>query len=170
MMGLLAENQFTITKKLLYEGRLLISRDGYGKFAKKITLVLIGIWLLLFAVTLITKSNPMLALGELLIVTFLCLWINVFLPKSRVKSAFKGLQQQGDLTRTVRFYASYMEAESENRREKINYDQVEDILQGRNLLVLICNDGVGVMLALDGFTVGDAKKVLSIIPCKAKSH
>ena len=164
-MGVLAENRFTITQKLLYEGRLLISRDGYGKFAKKVTLVLIGIWLVLFAAALITKSNPMLALGELLLVAFLCVWINVLLPRSRAKSTFKGLQQQGDLTRIVRFYANYMEAESENRHEKITYDQVENILQGRNLMILICNDGVGVMLALDGFTVGDAKKVRSLIPC-----
>ena len=164
MMGLLAENRFTITKKLLYEGSRLLSRDGYGKFAKKVTLVLIGIWLVLFVIALITKSDPMIALGELVLVAFLCVWINLLLPRSRAKSTFKGLQQQGELTRTVRFYANYMEAESENRREKITYDQVENILQGKNLLILICNNGVGVMLALDGFTVGDAKKVRSIIP------
>ena len=169
-MGVLADNKFTITKKLFYEGSVLVSRDSYGKFAKKVTLVLLGIWLVLFAITLIAKANPIFALGELVLVAFLCVWINVLLPRSRAKSNFKALQQQGDLTRIIRFYANHLEAESDNRHEKITYDQVKDILQSRNLLILICNDGVGVMLALGGFTVGDAKKVRSIIPCQAKSQ
>ena len=45
MMALLAENQFTITKKLFYEGSILIFHDSYRKFAKKVTFVLLGIWL-----------------------------------------------------------------------------------------------------------------------------
>ena len=169
MMGLLAENQFTITKKLFYEGSILISRDSYGKFAKKVTFVLLGIWLVLFVITLIAKANVLLTLVESVLVTFLCVWINVLMPRSRAKSTFKTLQRQGDLTRIIRFYANHLEAESDNRHEKIPYDQVDDILQSRNLLILVCKDSVGVMLALDGFTVGDAKKVRSIIPYQAKS-
>ena len=163
MKELLAENQFTITKKLFYEGMALISRDSYGKFVKKVTIALLGVWLMLFVITLIANANLLLALGELVLVAFLCVWISVYLPRSRSKRTFKGLQMQGDLTRTTRFYADHMEMESENRQEEIAYDQVKDILQGQNLLVLICKNSIGVMLALDGFTVGDAEKVRSIV-------
>ena len=162
-MGILAENKFTITKNLFCEGSLLVSRGSYGKFAKKVTLVLIGIWLMLLIVTFIANSSPIITFGEFLLIVLLCLWINIFMPRSRAKRSFKDLQMQGDLTRTIRFYADHFEAESENRREKIKYDQVKDILQSRNLLIIICSDGVGVMLALDSFTVGDAEKVRSII-------
>lgn len=161
MKDLLAENQFTITKKLFYEGMSLISRDSYGKFVKKVTIALLGVWLVMFAVTLIANANLLIALGELVLVAFLCAWISVYLPRSRAKRTFKGLQ--GDLTRTTRFYADHIEMESENRREEIAYDQVQDILQSRNLLVLICENRIGVMLALDSFTMGDAEKVRSII-------
>lgn len=169
MKELLAENQFTITKKLFYEGMSLISRDSYGKFVKKVTIALFGVWLVLFVITLIAKANPLLALGELLIVIFLCLWISVFLPRNRSKRAFKGLQLQGDMTRTIRFYADHLEAESENRQQDIAYDQVQDILQSQNLLVIICQNRVGIMLTLDGFTVGNAEKVCSIIQQKTSS-
>lgn len=161
MKDLLAENQFTITKKLFYEGMSLISRDSYGKFVKKVTLVLLGIWLVMFVVTLIANGNLLIALGELALVGFLCVWISVYMPRSRSKRTLKGMQ--GDLTRTVRFYTDHFEVESENRQEEISYDQVQNILQGRNLLVLVCQNNVGVMLALDGFTVGDAEKVRSIV-------
>lgn len=163
MKKLLAENQFTITKKLFYEGMALISRDSYGKFVKKVTIALLGVWLVLFTITLIAKANLLIALGELVLVAFLCAWISVYLPRSRSKRTFKRLQLQGDLTRTTRFYTDHMEMESENRQEEIAYDQVKDILQGQNLVVLICRNHIGVMLALDGFTVGDAEKVRSII-------
>ena len=161
MKDLLAENRFTITKKLFYEGMALISRDSYGKFVKKMTIALLGVWLVMFIVTLTANANPLIALGELALVAFLCFWISVYLPRSRAKRTFKGLQ--GDLTRTVRFYADRMEMESDNRSEEIAYDQVKDILQSRNLLVLVCKNSIGVMLALDGFTIGDAEKVRNII-------
>lgn len=163
MKELLAENQFTITKKLFYEGMFLISRDSYGKFVKRITLVLLGVWLVMFVITLIAKGNLLIALGELVLVAFLCVWISVYMPRSRSKRTFKGMQLQGDLTRITRFYDDHFEVESENRQEEIAYDQVQDILQSQNLLVLICQNRVGVMLALDGFTVGDAEKVRSIV-------
>lgn len=163
MKELLAENQFTITKKLFYEGMALISRDSYGKFVKKVTIVLLAVWLVLFTITLIANGNLLITLGELVLVAFLCLWISVYLPRSRSKRMFKELQQQGNLTRTTRFYTDHMEMKSENRREEIAYDQVKDVLQSQNLVVLICKNRIGVMLTLDGFTVGDAEKVRSII-------
>ena len=163
MKELLAENQFTITKKLFYEGMSLISRDSYGKFVKKVTIALLGVWLVLFIITLLANGNLIIALGELVLVVFLCVWISIYMPRNRSKRTFKGLQLQGDLTRITRFYADHLEAESDNRQEEIAYDQVKDVLQSRNLLVLVCQNRVGVMLALDGFTVGDAEKVRSII-------
>ena len=163
MKELLAENQFTITKKLFYEGMALISRDSYGKFVKKVTIALLGVWLVLFIITLAAKANLLITLGELALVAFLCVWISVYLPRSRSKRTFKELQLQGDLTRTTRFYTDHIEMKSENRREEIAYDQVKDILQGQNLVVLICKNRIGVMLALDGFTVGNAETVRNII-------
>ncbi len=162
-MERLAENQFTVTKKLFYEGMRLISRDSYGKFAKKATIFLLGVWLVLFLVILAAKGNVLIGLGELALVGVLCAWLHVFLPRSRARSAFKRLERRGELNRTTRFYSDHFEVESENRREEIGYEQVKDILQSPNLLVLICKNRVGIMLSLEGFTLGDAELVRSLI-------
>ena len=43
-MEILAENRFYMTKPLFFEGMARISKDTYGKWAKKFTLVLLLVW------------------------------------------------------------------------------------------------------------------------------
>ena len=84
-MELLAENRFTITKSLFYEGMLRVSRESIGPFAKKVLLVLAVLWAVLAAVTLMGSGSPVYALVELIIVVLIGIWLCVYIPRNKAR-------------------------------------------------------------------------------------
>lgn len=167
----IAENAFTITKSLFYEGMLRVSREGYGKFARKALLVLLGLWLILLVITLATQGGIAQALGYLVVLALAGLWICVAMPRSNAKRAFAQLQTQcdGDMHRVTRFYEDHMEIVTESAVTTIKYAQVTQMLTSKHLLVLTCADKRGILLALDGFSAGNVTIVQTLIE-KAKSE
>ena len=158
----IAENSFTITKALFYEGMLRVSRENYGKFAKKALLVLAGLWVILLIITLSTGGAFPQALGYLVILAFAGIWICVVMPRSNAKRAFRKLlaQSDGDLHRRTHFYEDHLVIGEDTA---IDYSQVTQILTSRHLLILICEDRRGILLLMEGFTVGNAMLVRSQI-------
>lgn len=164
-MKLQAENRFTVTKELFYEGMLRISRDSYGKFAAKAMLVFSGIWLALLAFTLISSGSMTNVFFCLFVIVLIGIWLCLWTPRNNAKKAWKNLQSSygSSVKRITRFYEEHLEISGDCPEKTVAYSDIREIKQSKNLLILICADKVGIMLALDGFTTGDIHTVQALI-------
>lgn len=164
-MEKLAENRFTITKSLFMEGMLRISRDGYGKAAGKAMLLILGLWGAFFLYTLAVGENVMQTLGFLLIAGLAGLWLCVGMPRSHAGRGWRALEGKygSNLLRTTSFYPDHLEIQGDGLEKHISYDEIIQIKRSRRLLILICKNKAGVLLALDGFTKGTEKDVTALL-------
>lgn len=161
----LAENRFTITKPLFYEGMLRVSRESFGPFTKKVLLILAILWAVMAAATLFYSGSPIYALVELIVVVLIGVWLCVYVPRNKARRAWTALESRcgADLERATRFYPSYLEIDSGGEETTVFYEDVRQILLSKNLLVLTCADKVGVLIARDGFITGDMAAVQALI-------
>ena len=161
----LAENRFTITKPLFYEGMLRVSKESLGPFAKKILLVLAILWVILAAVTLFFSGSPIYALVELVVIVLIGVWLCVYAPRNRARRAWAALESRcgADLERVTRFYPTYLEIDSGGEETTVFYKDVRQVLLSKHLLVLTCADRVGVLIARDGFITGDMAAAQALI-------
>lgn len=161
----LAENRFTITKTLFYEGMLRLNRESYGAFSKKIVAVLAILWVVLAAVTFGNGGSMGFVVTELIVLILVVIWLCVWMPRSKAGRAWKALEARcgSDLERTTRFYDTWLEINSNEDEIAIFYDEVRQILPSEHLLVLTCENKVGVLLARDSFTIGSAEEVQALI-------
>lgn len=164
-MKLHAENRFTVTKDLFFEGMLRVSRDSYGKYAAKCMLLFAGVWLALLIFTLISggnMGNVFFCLGVVVLIGF---WICVWTPRNHAKKAWKAQQKMyGDsMKRITRFYEDHLEISGDCAEKTVTYDDIKEIKQSKNLIMLICYDKMGIMLSQSGFTQGDAATVEELI-------
>lgn len=164
-MDVLAENRFTITKDLFYEGMLRVSAESYGKLAKKAVLFLAAAWLVIAAVTLWNSQSPGYAVIEFVVLCLVSLWISVYIPRSQAKRAYQQLEKKcaGDWKRIVRFYEDRLEADASGRQIEVFYSEIKQILRSKHLLVLVSEDKTGIVLKLDGFTCGSEAAVQELI-------
>lgn len=163
-MEKIAENQFTITKPLFMEGMLRISKDGYGKSARKAMLLVLGLWTAFFIYTLAVKGDLVICLGFLILLCVAGLWLCVGMPRSNAKRLWKSLEGKYgcNLQRTTSFYPDYFEILGDGVERQITYEEVLQIKQSRRLLILVCEDKTGVLLALDGFHRGNVNDVKAL--------
>lgn len=164
-MELLAENRFTITKELFYEGMLRVTGESYGPFIRKALLVLAVLWAVLAAVTLMGSGSLSYAVVELVVVVLIGVWLSVFVPGNKARRAWAALENRcgADLERVTRFYPSYLEIDSGGEETTVFYEDVRQFLLSKHLLVLTCADKVGVLIARDGFVSGDTTAVQALI-------
>lgn len=164
-MESLAENRFTITKELFYEGMLLVIKESYGPFAKKIMLVLAAAWAVLAAVTLLGSRSLSYAVVELVVVVFIGVWLSVFVPRNKARRAWAALEARGsaDSERITRFYPGYLEADNGIEEVTVFYEDIRQILQSEHLLVLLSAEKVGILVARDGFVSGSVADVQTLI-------
>lgn len=164
-MEKLAENEFTITKSLFMEGRLHISRDGYGKAAAKAMLVVMGLWGVFFLYTVMAEGDVVYPLGFLFIIGLAGLWLCVGIPRSNARRAWHTLEGKygSDLQRTTSFYPEHLEIRGEGLEKHVSYAEIVQIRQSRRLLILVCEDKTGVLVALDGFTKGNVSDVKALL-------
>ena len=163
-MEKIAENQFTITKPLFTEGMLRISKDGYGKSARKAMMLVLGLWTAFFIYTLAVKGDLVICLGFLILLCVAGLWLCVGMPRSNAKRLWKSLEGKYgcNLQRTTSFYPDYFEILGDGVERQISYEEVLQIKQSRRLLILVCEDKTGVLLALDGFRQGNVNDVKAL--------
>lgn len=163
-MKILAENRFTITKSLFFEGMRRVSRENYGKFARRAVAFLGLMWLILAAVTLWQHQSLVFVGAELLVVCLVGLWITVFLPRSKAKRAFNRLENQSrGLERTTRFYPDRLEIDAGGTQTVVSYAEIRQILEAKRLLILVTADKTGVLLKRDGFLLGSEEDIRRLI-------
>ena len=161
----LAENRFTITKELFYEGMLRVIKESYDPFKKRIILVLAIAWAVLAAFTLFQRGSLFYAAAELGVVGFIGVWLSVFVPRNKARRAWAALEARSGagLERITRFYPSYLEADNGIEEITVFYADIRQILQTERLLVLLSVEKVGILVARDGFVSGDAAFVQALI-------
>ena len=161
----LAENRFTVTKELFYEGLLRVNRESYVPFIKKIMLALAVAWAILAAFTLLNSGSLFFAAAELGVVGFIGIWLGVFVPRNKARRAWEALEARSgpDMERVTRFYPSYLEADNGSEEITVFYEDIRQILQSEHLLILLSVEKVGVLVARDGFVSGDTAAVQALI-------
>lgn len=164
-MELLAENRFQLTKALFFEGLLRISKDGYGKAAKKYSLVFLAVWAAMAAFICLTGGTFSQTLIYLAIVGVILLWLNVLSPRSHAKKSWEALVNRhgSRMERRVRFYGDHLEVDGDCTEKHVDYPDILQIRESAHLYILICADKAGILIAKEGFTQGDAAKVLALI-------
>ena len=161
----LAENRFTVTKELFYEGMLRVIKESYDPFIKKIMLVLAAAWAVLAAFTLFQRGSLSYAVVELVVVVFIGIWLSVFVPRNKARRAWAAMENRcgDDLERITRFYPGYLEADTGIEEITVFYEDIRQILQSEHLLVFLSVEKVGVLAARDGFVSGDTAAVQTLI-------
>lgn len=161
----IAENRFSITKELFYEGMLSISKDSYGKAARKYSLVFVVIWVVLSAFLLYTGGTPVQVGVYLFMLCVILVWLNILAPRNHTGKAWEALQRRygTDMERRVRFYWDHLEVDGDCAEKSVPYREVLEIKESRRLYVLLCADKVGVMVAKEGFTSGGWDEILDLI-------
>ena len=164
-MELLAENRFTITKELFYEGMLRVVKESYGPFIKKIMLVLAAAWAVLAVFTLMGSGSLSYAVVELVVIVLIGVWLSVFVPRNKARRAWAALENRcgADLDRVTRFYPSYLEADNGIEEITVFYEDIRQILQSEHLLVLLSAEKKGILVLRDGFVSGDTAAVQELI-------
>ena len=160
-----AENRFTITKKLFMEGMLRISREGYGKSAGRAMLLILGLWLAFFGYTLAVQGDVVTCLGFLFLITLAGIWLCIGMPRSNARRLWRNMEAKYgcDLQRTTAFYRDHLIIQGVGLEKRIPYEKVIRIRQSRRLLILICEDKTGVLVARNGFITGTCNEVMELL-------
>lgn len=164
----LAENRTVINKKRFREGMLRISRDSYGKAAKKSMLIFLGVWLLFVAVTLMSGGSILMTLGGLALVGLIGLWICVYLPRYNAGRFRKAQEAKygSVMERLTRFYPDQLTVTGDGVEKTISYTEIADIKESRHLLVLICQSNAGILLEKSGFSGMNQAEIITLIQNK----
>lgn len=164
-MKILAENRFALTKPLFMEGMLRISRDSYGKSAKKAVLLFLVVWVVVAIGLMYTEGTIFQALIYLLVMMGFGLWLNVVPPRKHAKKSWEALVNRSgeDPERITRFYEDHLEADAGGSIKSVPYEDILQIRQSKRLLLLTCEDKVTIMVAKEGFTSGSAEEITALI-------
>lgn len=169
-MEMLAENSFSLTEELFREGMGCLSRNSYGKTATKWTLILLLIWAVISAVLLFLGGPVSQTLVYLAAILFLCYWLNVAAPRKHAKKAWDALLSRSgeDPRRITRFYPDHLEVDAGGTVKTVPYGDVLQIRETKNLIMLICADKTGIMVAKKGFTLGNYEEITALIRSASK--
>lgn len=164
-MELLAENRTIIDKRIFREGMLCVSREGYGRAARKAMLVFLGLWLLFLAVTLISGGSVWQTMGSLALVGLIGLWICVYLPRYNAGRFWKAQEARYGpvMERITRFYPDYLTITGEGVEQTIAYESIDRIIRSRHLLVLVCSNKAGILLDQQGFSGKNKEEIIALL-------
>lgn len=165
MMEIIAENHFHMTKPLFFEGLLRLSRDSYGKTAKKCSLALLVFWFVLSVILTLIGGYQLQVLVYLVVILVFCFWLNVTAPRKNAKKSWEALVNRcgEDPERITRFYEDRLEIDAGGTLKIVPYSDIVAIKQTKKLYVLVCADKVGVMVTKDGFVSGSAEEIMALI-------
>lgn len=161
-MGLIAENHIEISEDLFWEGMGVVTGARKDKSGRNWAYVLAGILVIVVAVTLYLGGNFFNVIGEVVVFGALGFWLCFYMPRKRRNQAYSAMERKdgGFISRTIRLYEDYLEIIPDYAERKIiEYDTVLRTARSEHLLVLICENNGGVLLALDGFTKGSPEAV-----------
>lgn len=161
----IAVNSFMLTKELFYEGSKRTSKENYSGFARRMVLIMIGAWLVVSAITLLTHSSPVFIAAEALVLILAALWVAVYTPWNKRRKAYNAfLMQYGENPeRTTVFYEDSLTVDPDGRGISIAYCSIAKTLTTGNLLIFITSENKGVLVKRGAFTKGSESELLELI-------
>ncbi len=168
MNRIIAENRFTLTKELFYEGAKRVSKENYAPFAMKAMLGIAAAWAVMAAVTLILKQSPLYIAFEAVVLGLVCLWLAVYLPWHKRRRAYNKLvgQYGEDMDRTIVFYESALTVNASGRELEFDYGSIVKMLSSDRLLILLTVGSKAIMVAKSGFTAGSEEDIYKAVKVK----
>lgn len=164
-MESIAENRITITKEVFLEGMLRISRDSYGRAARKSMLVFLAMWLVLLIWTMASGGSLSQTLSYLILIGLIGLWVCVYLPRYSAGRSWKTQEAKygSSMERVTCFYPDRLVITGEGIEKEMLYADIEALKESRNLLILLCRDNTGVMLSRTGFSGKNETEIKALI-------
>lgn len=157
----IAINCYTLAKDLFYEGMREISRESYGKTARRAVLFLTIAWLALAVVTLLLRQNPVYIAFEFLILFIIALWLTVFFPRYKAKRAWNQMESKYgiEMERTITVFEDRLEISAAGTLTIVQLKDVSRQVETERLFVLITEERVGVIFVKDAFETGDCSTI-----------
>ena len=162
MNEVLAENRFTLTRELFYEGMRQVIWANSG-LSRMLLVAALGIlWVVLLICSLALGDGLPIAGLELLVVVIAAVWALVWVPRRKARRAYQALEAKGavETERITRFFEDGFEVDVSGQRTRISYDDLKNILNTKNLLIFLTKEGTGVMVKRDSFLTGSESDVL----------
>ncbi len=161
----IAENRFTLTKKLFHEGMEHVVKMNNGKVANRGALALLIVMAAMAVVMILMKQHPAVIILEAVMLFLAALWIKVFWPWQKAQAAWKQIKSRNgeEMERTTSFFFDYLTVQAAGRETKVNYRDIEQIFSTENLLIFVAKDRTGILVKRDDFVKGDEAGVLEMI-------
>ena len=161
----IAVNHIAVDKALFAEGHAAIFSKKRQKMLLYCGIVFCAFGVVLLAVQMRLPVASALSFPALLSGLLVLVWA-LTLQKTELRSKYKAFRRRnGDISqRTIRCYRNYLTVET-GRGEpvQIDYPDIREHKESEHLLILICADHSGVMLARDGFETGSPAELFSAI-------
>jgi len=161
----IAVNHITITRALFAEGHDAIFSRRRQKMLLYCGIVFLAFGLILLAVQVRLPVASTLSFPALLSGAIVVIWA-LTLQKSELRRKYKLFRRRhGESSpRTIRCYSHYLTVETGSAQPvQIDYPDIREHRETEHMLILICADHTGVMLARDGFETGSAAALLEAI-------
>lgn len=154
----IAENHICISRALFEEGLRAAENKAYKKTVQKLALFLSALYLGIAAWLWYTGGSLFFLLGESIFLGALLFWLLSMLPAARRRKKYKAMSQGTDSVpeRSVKFYQDHLSVTANTGKETtLPYSDMRDWQETRNLYILNFNNNISVLLAKNGFIIGD---------------
>ena len=161
----IAVNRITIDRALFAEGHAAIFSRRRQRMLLYCGIVFCVFGLILLAVQVRLPVASALSFPALLSGAIVVIWA-LTLQKSELRRKYNAFQRRnGDASRrTIHCYRNHLSVETDGAEPvQIDYPDIREHRETAHMLILICNDHTGVMLAKNGFEEGSPAALLDAI-------
>ncbi len=165
MNEVLIRNEFTMDEALFTEGMKQVIRENYIRSARRL---IAGLFILLGGLTIFTllrDGTALYALPELAALLAAAFWALLYVPKRKVKKAWKAVEEQNgpEIKKNVTAGRTGLESGTGGSTIRVSYRDVRQILHSPNLLILIDGQKRGILLKRDAYLCGDEEMLLQLL-------
>ena len=164
-MDPIAINHITITKELFAEGHSAIFSKRRQKMLLYCGIVFCAFGLILLAAQMRLPVASVLSFPAMLSGIVVVVWA-LTLKRSELRRKYRAFQlKNGDISaRDIHCYRTSLTIQTGNSQPvQIDYTDIRDHRETEHMLILLCADHTGVMLAKDGFELGSRDALLDAI-------
>lgn len=162
-------NLTTLTKRQFYQFRERDFAEENDILRKTMYIVTAVLTIIAFVIFRMKGLSILIFFDALLIL--ILLWINMYGYRFRAIKEFERLQSVRGVNPdiTYRFFEEYVQMETDKSTVRINYAQVDKLLETKDLYVLKVGD-TGIIIARDGFMRGNRSAFKEFIESRMDSR
>lgn len=158
----IAKCTFELTQPLFMEGVLCTHRKNLGKILKWAVPLLAVCWAIIAFFTVSASGNFGFALVELGVIAAVFGYSALWLPRTKAKRAWNAMQDK-NTERSVLFYEDHLQMDLPGRQMEVDYGEISETIQSKNLLILVARNRTGIMIKKDELVGGGCDEILRAI-------